>query len=235
MRITLRVSIIASALVVATSLPLTAQTFGSATPDNAAAPFGRDALLPGVIGTVAQTFSTPSGSPRLQSFTIQLSDFFGGAGLLFHASIFQFNIDRVVGPSLYTSAINTGSSNIFGYDALTFAGVNLLLTPGNTYALLLRTDTGSPDGATNFVGTTVGNSFSLGGLFISAGSTDIEVGTAGAFTASDATTYGQDAAFTMDFGPAPITSVPEPASLAFVAMGLVAIGAFRRRFHNRTM
>lgn len=217
-------------LVIASAAPSFAQTtVGSNTPDNAVAPFGRDALYSGVIPTVAQTFGVTAANPFLESFVFQMSDYFGGGGLLVQASIFEFAVDHVVGSALFTSAVHSGSDNISGYDAVTFSGVNQLLTPGTLYALLLRTTATSPDGSTNFVGTTNDDTFAGGEFFTSVFESDADLHADGAFVASPATTYGADGAVQMTFGPERVTATPEPATLSLMATGLAGLGAAVRR------
>src|SRR5438270_811984 len=169
---------IAALAAIVSAAPAAAQTFGSDTPTNGAGPFGRDATFGDVIGAAAETFVTPAGSPFLQSFSFYTQDFIGGGDLRLQANVFLFAMDHIVGPALYTSTERSGSANeTGGYDPLTFSGVNLLLTPGTMYALVLRVAASSPDGSTNSVGTTIADTFTLGRFFLSTGSSDAQLGT----------------------------------------------------------
>ena len=228
MRISVLTSLSAAAFVAFAAAPASAQTFGSNSPNNGAGPFGTDAFYSSTIGTVAETFTTPVGSPMLQSFTFFLTENFDGANMLTQANVFAFSSNHITGPALFTSAVRSGSGNLFGYDAFTFSNVNLLLTPGTVYALLLRTAATSPDGSTDIVGTTTGETFALGSLFTSPGSSLSDLSANGAFTQSSASTYGTDAAVRVTFGPA-VTATPEPASIALVATGLVGVFGIARR------
>jgi hypothetical protein len=234
MRLSFASSILGGAIIAAlATTPVAAQTFGSSTPDNGIAPFGRDAGFDAVTAAVAETFVAPTGSPLLQSFTFFLQDFIGGPDLQLQSNVFLFSGDHVVGPALYSSAIRAGSGNSAGYDPFAFSNVNVLLAPGTMYALVLRAAGTSPDGSTNTVGTTTGDSFALGQLFMSTGSSDAQLSTPGAFTASNANSFGSDAALRVTFGPNAVTATPEPASLVLFGSGLAGLGAMvrRRRTH----
>jgi hypothetical protein len=229
MRLSLTASIASASVALAMiATPSAAQTFGSNFPDNGIGPFGRDAFYSIVTGAVAESFVTPLGSPELQSFTFYLGDFFDGTDLLIEANVFAFSGDHIIGPALYTSTVRSGSSNQADFDPFDFSNVNLVLTPGTTYALLLRTTVSSPDGSTNLVGTTTNDTFSLGQLYTSTGSTDADLSANGAFVASDPTTFGSDAALQVTF-----TATPEPASLVLMTSGLFGVGIMARRRRSR--
>jgi hypothetical protein len=229
MNTTFSVALRAAALSMMLAMPASAQSFGSSTTDNAVG-FGRD---PGVaFGAVAQTFTTPVSSPVLQSFTFFLGDYLGGADLRFRADVFAFSGDRIVGPSLYASSVRHGSDNQSGYSPYLFADVNVLLTGGSTYVLLLRPTDLSPDGSSNFVATSQSNSFTLGSLFYASATSDAALALAGAFTQSTDADYGVDAAVIATFGPV-VTTVPEPSTVALLASGLAVIGMLARRRTRR--
>lgn len=217
-----------AAAFVAAATPLAAQTFGYSVPDNGIAPFGMDSFNMPTFNAIAQSFQTPVGSPLLESFSFFLSDNFQGADLQVQAGVYEFT-GSSLGAALYTSGVVAGSGNSADYDPITVSGVHILLTPGTLYALVLRTAASSPDGHTDIVGTTQAETFSLGQLFVSEGSTDAELRTAGAFTMSNAQSYGTDVAIQATFGPAGVTATPEPATFALFATGLAGVGMVARR------
>lgn len=224
-----RALIVSARIALATALvaaPAAAQTFGSTVTNNGAGPFGRDATDPNLIGAFAQTFVAPVGSPLLRSFTFVLGDFIGGTDFKVQANVFVFSSNRIVGPALLSgNDTYVGSTNSASFDARTSPMLNLLLTPGTTYALVLRTAGTSVEGATNFLGTSVTESFSLGSLFTSTRSAIADLSTAGAFMAST----DADASVSMTFAPANVSTVPEPSSVALIAVGFAGVLLFARR------
>lgn len=214
------------------ALPASAQTFGTSAADNSAL-FGRDTDF-AAFGALAQTFTAPVGAPVLTSFTFWLSNgFSGGEELRFIANVFAFNNNGITGDALYTSAEQVGSSNLEGFDAYMFSNVNVSLMSGVTYAMVLRPTAASPDFSTNLVGTTQGETFALGGLFLSTGTSENDLRVTDAFTQSTADTFGEDAAVTATFAERAST-VPEPSSalLLVTGMGVVAV-RLRRAIRGR--
>ena len=200
---------------------------------------GKVSDVDGILGDIAQTFTAPANFPLLQSFNFFLTSGYGDISDLLRLQInvfaFSANTRNIVGPSLFAATAN-GSTDATG-DAnspatlRSFTAVDLMLAPGTTYAFLFRPTTTSPDGATNFVFTTVTDTYTGGQLFYSVGSTTTALGATGAFTASNSNTYGADAKFEATFGRA--TVVPEPSSIALVAAGLAGMFVVTRRRRMR--
>ena len=180
---------------------------------------------------VAQTFTLPATMNYLQSFTFNLSNFFNGNQLFLQAAVYQFDVDRLLGPALFASSLFAGSGNINGSDAFTFGGgasaLNLLLAPNVTYALVLSAIPGynaTPDGSTNQVNLGA-QDYTGGSLFFAVSTNPADLSAPGGFFSLDGST---DAAFEATFS---ATSTPEPATLVFVATGFAGVGgiAARRR------
>lgn len=120
----------------------------------------------GTYSTFAQTFRAPTGAPFLQGFSFYLNDDFGqGADLRFRAHVYEFDIVNLLllGPALFSSPLQLGSTNLATFDAYLFTaspgGMNLALNPTLTYAFVLSAlgtlpgvYAAIPDGATNSVG-----------------------------------------------------------------------------------
>jgi hypothetical protein len=235
MHIISRVALLASLAVFTVASPAVAQTtIGSATNDYNAGPFGRDSKNPPVFGAFAETFVTPLGTPVLTGFSFWLQNYDGGANLQLVGSVFAWGGSATTGVTLFTGTAS-GSSNSEAFEERMFAVPNLLLSPGTTYAFLLRVGDGSPDASTNFFGTQGTDTYASGSLYYSFQSTASALGQTGAFVQSNANavldnnSWGADAAFTARFIAAPTTAVPEPGSVVLVAAGLAGVLMIARR------
>ena len=206
----------ALAALAATAAPAAAQPFA---PVSAVDGLG----LPSVVH-IGQTITPVGATPVLTAFTFFLGDAYNGANLRFDASVFEYAAGSVVGPALSTLTGVAGSANLVGLDPFVFDIPDVALDPTRTYALLLSATAvadGDPAGARNLVGTTEDPATGLG---------DVYAG--GTFVFGDERTalleLGFDAAFDAAFD-ARFSPIPEPATVALVAGGLVALAGTARR------
>ena len=200
------------------ALPAGAQIGSPSDGSSYVGPFGPAAS--GGVPQYAQTFQRPAaGDDWLQGFTFDLGDWnadASGSGLLFQAAVYTVNGSQL-GSQLFLSGVQAGSSNYFGFDAYDFATPNLFLDPGvSMFALVLRSVSNQND-ALNVIASGA-TDYAAGALFT--------VGDDGALTAVDGPS---DAAFSATFSAAPISAVPEPATLVLVASGLGVLGLVSRR------
>jgi hypothetical protein len=161
-------------------------------------------------------FTAPGGALDSWSF---LSESAGSVGNL-ELVVASWNGKAAVGPALYTSApiTDSGTSN----EALTFSGINLALTAGQSYIAYM---------------TVAGVASPVAGAVISVSSTDVLNGGSAFYNSNGANplTAGNitwDApgsvyfTYSATFVPA---AVPEPAGAAVLAFGLIGLGFVRRR------
>ena len=203
---------LALATLAVTAAPAAAQPFA---PVNAVDGLG----LPSVIN-VGQTISPIGATPVLTSFTFFLGDAYNGANLRFDASVFEYAAGSVVGPALRSVTGVAGSANLAGLDPFVFDIPDVALDPTRTYALLLSATAvadADPAGARNLFGTMEDPTTGLGDVY--AGGTLVFGDDRGALLE-----LGFDAAFDATFSP-----VPEPATVALLAGGLLAVASMARR------
>lgn len=211
--------------------PLHAQTttIGASRTDS----YGPFTKAAGGFQSVGQSFQAPSGALRLQSFSLQFSDFNNGADLKFDAYLFAFNAAerRVTGSALWSFSNIAGSSNLFDFDTKTFAMGNVMLTPGTTYIVLVSTSAqgdGVPEDAANLIGVNTTDEYTGGSFWYALNGSNFDLlRNQGAFIADD---YATDASFSATF----LTDaqvVPEPASVLLTGAGLLLVGVVVRRRH----
>ena len=161
-------------------------------------------------------FTAPGGALDSWTFTSQSVSTAGNLDLV----VASWNGSSAVGPALYTSApiTDSGTSN----EALTFSGINLALTTGQSYIAYM---------------TVAGVANPVSGAVIATSSTDVLSG-GGAWDNSNGAnplTPGNNSwkipnnfhfTYSATFGPA---AVPEPPGAAVLALGLAGLGFVRRR------
>ncbi len=232
-------SVVALAAAVATA-PAGAQRIDTGTPPGAGTvtyPFGPLALARGgSTSNVAQTFVAPPGAATLVQFQFWLGNvapILGGfENASFHAYVFAWSdgTSRIVGPALYQSPVQTGTSSSAA-TAYTFEVGTLTLTPGQRYAAVLSS-----------LGTALPAGGGVGGVFLAR--PNVGLGAVDTYADGQSWTLGTlpfvndpaalatgpwsgqsaDLAFTATF-------VPEPSTLALAAAGGLALTvvAVRRR------
>jgi hypothetical protein len=133
----------------------------------------------------------------------------------------------------------SGSDNEAGFDSRTVGGdpaapLNILLSPGATYALVLSAFDGNaltPDPSTVLVGATADDTYAGGSMFVSLTSDKTSLFGDGAFI-SDAS-FGSDVAFSASFTNSALVATPEPATWMLMATGLMGVGVFAKRRRRR--
>lgn len=210
----MRLALTSLAFVASATVALAQTTTISAALTGGTGPLTRD--LAG-FQTIGQSFVAPTLTPRLNSFSLFVSNFFNGGALRFDAYVFAFDATnrRVTGNALWSSLNIVGSSNDFDFDSRTFMP-RVDLVPNGTFIFLLTTSTQGnsvPLDASNLVGTNDTNDYTSGGLWVASnGSTLSALGATNAFSTVTGVT---DVAFTATFG-----VVPEPSSIALTGVGL---------------
>jgi hypothetical protein len=168
-----------------------------------------------------QSFTAPNATDVvLQRFRLA-----GATGMpgTFTAQLFEFDpaTIRVVGAPLFTGS-GVGQPPGLPIPFATFTP-NVLLDPTRTYLFLI--DSPSPFNFTFF-----GTMPYAGGASFQAFGPDVP----SAIWINNGGAAADDIAFTAIFGPAPTGSVPEPATVATLGAGLLALGGLAARRRRRT-
>lgn len=183
-----------------------------------------------------QSFTVPVGYNELDQFSLMFggavngdgSSASNGAALTFRMYIAAINSSNMVGPMLFQSAVQTGiNSNVMKKYVINTGGV--AVTAGSKY--IAFADVSEYMAATGGVRAFMGSDYTATDYV--GGETCDHSGITGSFTSATATAWScgkGDIAFTATFSSvaAPVVT-PEPASLALIGTGLLAVGGLVRR------
>lgn len=177
--------------------------------------------------TYGQTFTVPTnGDGQLNAFSFWLNP---TAGMNVRAYVYAWDQAtlRATGSALFESAITAAPSAGAGHQQFTMSTGGLSLGGGNMYVAFLTTSGIAGTGSTTWEysqgDTYAGGQFVYhydGDAWTTAGWTPNHMGA------------GRDVRFEMQFSAGQVSAVPEPATVALSATGLLAlggIGALRRR------
>ena len=169
----------------------------------AAALVSLSALAAQAQSGVGQTFTAPA-APNTLLQSISVSSYSALAGTTNTFSIFAFNGTNTVGSALFQQMLTGPNSGVSFTPGIT-------LSPGSSY-LFLTTVTSETS-----VGRSTDNPFA-GGQFVIC-----TAGTCSGNATDDMT------GFSVTFGAAPVTTTPEPSSMALLGTGLVGLVPMVRR------
>ena len=229
---TIRLSAVFAAGAALAAAPLSAQVIDTGAPSSvltSANGFGQ--LNPSQASLVGQTFVAPQYT-QLDRFSFWLSDSRSFGVTSFNAFVAAYDgaTDRIVGPILWRSPARLGTSSQLPVETSFEIVGGLSVLPGQRYIAFL----GIPSLAGSFVqqfGTAhQSTSLAAGGLASRVstaypGTVDSYAGMR--WSAPANTNFAFHAEFSN--AAAPVDTVPEPATVGLLALGLVATGAVARR------
>lgn len=191
--------------------------------------------------TYGQTFVAPSSDNVLNSFSFFLRDMGGGPDLEFQGFVAAFDptvgVTRIVGATLFESAIRAGPSTTSTFTRYDFDVGGLTLTPGSTYVAFMSASghfgaipLATSQASWGQIQTNAIDPYAPGHFVFNNNANDLSL----LFTTSWLSFDGGDLAFEMQFtgGPEPSPGVvPEPSTVVLMGtgMGILLLGVVRRR------
>lgn len=182
-----------------------------------------------------QTFTVPDGANTLTSFSFFLLSNQAtplSPPTTFSAWLFRWGTDRPVYEPIFLTINRVAAVGTAFVEEQFPLLVGLSVTPGDVYVAVLQPTSGSLVQGFAAAAGQFTNSYS-GGRFVFDTGCPPGIPTACAWAGSQ-TVPNADAMFTATFESGPTTTVPEPATNALIAVGLVVLGAGARARHRRT-
>ncbi len=231
-RLTATLAAVATAtLSAAAPRALAAQQLDTGAPLGGVHANGFGQLNPSQASLVGQTFVAPAYT-QLDRFSFFLGDSRSFALTSYHAFVAAYDgtTDRIVGPILWQSAARLGTASAAPVETVFEIDGGLQVLPGQRYIAFL----GIPSlaGSFNQLGGVAYRTTSTLGDGLSARVGTAYPGTVDSYAAMRwSVPASENLAFRATFsnGAAPVSTVPEPATMGLVGLGLVAVGAVARR------